>query len=206
MREPMEIRNSGLTHATAGLALAVIWGSFAYRHINVFMLTGEWPYLVFFVSETLQAGLFIIRYQPVSVSSDPVDWTVAIAGTVAPLCFVPAETGFGTHAGALIVIGALLQISGLVSLNRSFAIVAAKRKIRTSGMYRVVRHPIYASYLVLFSGYVWGNATAWNICLLSLIVACIVVRVLREERHLGMDSTYRDYTRQVRFRLLPFLF
>ncbi len=202
----METCGSRVTHGAAGLILAPIWGLFAYSHVNAFMQSAEWPYLVFFVSETLQAGLFLIRSEAESVSTNPGDWAVAIAATVAPLCFVPAEAGFGAHVGAVIVVGVLLQIFGLVSLNRSFAIVAAKRKIRTSGMYRAVRHPIYASYLVLFSGYVWGNATSWNICLFSLVVVCIVVRALREERHLRADLSYRDYTKQVRFRLVPFLF
>lgn len=206
MTEPTEGRRPQLIHGAAGLALAAIWGLFAYRHINVFGQTGEWRYLVFCMSETLQAALFVLRYRPVSVSNNPVDWAVAVAGTVAPLFFVPHESGFGPLPGALIVMGALMQMLGLFSLNRSFAIVAARRKIKTSGMYRVVRHPIYASYLVLFSGYVWANATLWNISLFSVIVGCIVARIVREERHLRADSTYREYTTQVRYRLVPFLF
>lgn len=195
---------SKLQHCGAGLALAAIVGLFAYRHVHAFAETGEWPYLVFCLSETLQAALFIVRYQPVSVSTDPLDWTVAVAGSVLPLLLVPAETS--PQLGAVIVTAMVLQILGLVSINRSFAVVAAKRKIRTNGMYRIVRHPIYASYLVLFSGYVWANATAWNVSLFCAIVACIVGRVLSEERHLCGDRIYREYTAQVRYRLVPFLF
>jgi len=206
MSELTEGQNSKVLHAAGSLALAFIWSLFAYRHVMAFAQTGEWPYLVFCLSETLQAVLFIVRYQPVSISNHPVDWTVAITGTLAPLLLVPGDTDFGSSAGALIIVGTLLQILGLASLNRSFAIVAAKRKIRTSGMYRAVRHPIYASYLVILSGYVWANATTWNMSLVTLVVTCIVARVMSEERHLRADSTYREYTTQVRYRLVPFLF
>ncbi len=202
-----ELRKAGsfkLQHVAAGLALAAIMALFAYRHIRAFADTSEWAYLVFCLSETLQATLFVVRYEPVTVSADPMDWTVALAGSVLPLLLIPAETG--PQLSALIVTGTVLQIFSLVSLNRSFAVVAAKRKIRTNGMYRIVRHPIYASYLILFSGYVWANATAWNVSLYCAIVACIVGRVLSEERHLCADRAYREYTTEVRYRLVPFLF
>jgi protein-S-isoprenylcysteine O-methyltransferase Ste14 len=204
MTGSVAVQRSQLLHAAAGVALATIWALFAYRHIDVFLRTGAWPYLVFCVSETLQAGLFLARYQPVSVSNNPMDWVVAVVGTVTPLFLVPSDTG--SHIGTFILIGTCLQILGLLSLNRSFAIVAARRRIRTSGMYRVVRHPIYASYLVLLFGYLWTTPSAWNIALVSLVVVCIVARIIAEERHLSEDESYVRYTAQVRYRLMPFVF
>jgi protein-S-isoprenylcysteine O-methyltransferase Ste14 len=193
-------------HAATSLVLAAVWALFAHRHIAVFMKTGQWPFLVFCISETVQAAMFVVRFRPATVSRDPVDWAVAIAGTAAPLFFVPAAGGMPAYASTLIVIGTLLQLLGVISINRSFAIVAAKRKVRTTGMYRVVRHPIYASYLVLFSGYVWGNATPWNVALYLSIACCIAARIAREERHLRVDPGYEAYCDRVQYRLVPFVF
>jgi protein-S-isoprenylcysteine O-methyltransferase Ste14 len=193
-------------HAATGVALAVVWGVFAYRHVLVFLSSGNWTYLAFCFSETLQAALFIFRRPPVSVSARRSDWAVAIAGTVLPMFLQPHPGGLDTHGGGLVLAGLVMQVLGLVSLNRSFAIVAAKRQIRTQGMYRLLRHPIYSAYLLLFSGYVWGNTTAWNVSLYCLFVVCLLIRVAREERHLWMDAEYRAYTDAVRYRLIPFVY
>jgi protein-S-isoprenylcysteine O-methyltransferase Ste14 len=202
---------SGVHHFTArqaatSSALALVWAFFAYRHVVVFSTTGNWSYLAFCFSETLQAVLFVFRFAPASVSTRRFDWVVAIAGTVLPLFLQPHPEGLDTHGGALVVTGLVMQVLGLASLNRSFAIVAAKRQIRTQGMYRLLRHPIYSAYLLLFSGYVFGNTTAWNVTLYCLFVACLLLRVASEERHLSIDKDYRAYAAAVRYRLIPFLY
>src|ERR1700682_5194874 len=50
--------------------------------------------------------------------------------------------------GLLITAGVLLQIYAKLTLRRSFGIIAANRGVMTSGPYRVVRHPMYAAYLL----------------------------------------------------------
>ena len=106
----------------------------------------------------------------------------------------------------LLAIGSLLQIAGLLSLNRSFGLVAAQRGIKTGGMYRVVRHPVYASYLISSSAYLLTNASPTNGVVYVLAMLMLVARLLREERFLSSDVRYRVYMRQVKYRLLPFIF
>ena len=100
----------------------------------------------------------------------------------------------------------MLQIVSLLSLNRSFALVAAKREIKTAWMYHVVRHPLYASYFVVFGGYVLAHTTLVNLLVYAITAGFLYARIFREERHLALDPAYREYMLEVRYRLVPFVF
>jgi protein-S-isoprenylcysteine O-methyltransferase Ste14 len=100
----------------------------------------------------------------------------------------------------------LLQILGVLSLNKSLAIVPAKRQIKTRGMYRLVRHPLYTSHILAMTGYVLANTTTGNVIVYAVAVASLFIRIIREERHLALDPQYRQYMEQVRYRLLPLVF
>ena len=118
----------------------------------------------------------------------------------------PADYGVLPQAEILIALGTAMQIAGLVSLNRSFALVAAKREIKTRWMYRIVRHPLYASYFLLFSGYILTHTTILNVVIYLIMVSFLSLRIIREERHLSQDPEYLDYMSNVRYRVIPYLF
>lgn len=190
----------------SSIMLATIWGLFAYSHLLKFQETHDPALLLFFLSETLTAIFFILRRPPQSVSQAPSDWLIAIAGTAIPLLFRPAPWAIFPLASILIIVGACLQILALISLNRSFAIVAAIREIKTTWMYRVVRHPIYASYCITFTGYILTNTTITNFIIYMTTMCFICMRIIREEKHLVQDSRYREYMLDVRYRLIPLVF
>lgn len=201
-----QFRHANISHVVAGLLMAILWGWFSYRHLSAFHDRGEWTYLLVCVSETLAAAFFVFRSAPISVSADPLDWLFAIAGTFMPLLFGPASWGLLPAAKHLVAVGTVLQIFGLISLNRSFALVAAQRKIKTRGMYRFVRHPLYASYLLMFTGYVLANTTVWNAAIYVMTLGFLFVRMVREEKHLALDLAYADYMQRVPYRVIPFVF
>lgn len=190
----------------ATAALASTWLVFSIAHARAFAVTGDWTYLLFVASETLVAVLFVMRSEPAAVSHSPLDWVLAIASTGAPFLFAPSGEGMLPAARLLIVLGVLLQISGLLSLNRSFGLVAARRQIKTTGLYRWIRHPLYASYLLSYTGYVLSNSSASNAITCLLAGALLVARLLREERFLSRDSEYLLYMRHVKYRVLPMVF
>lgn len=189
-----------------GVLLASIWGLFAYSHLLKFQEAHDPALLLFFLSETLTAIFFILRSQPQSVSEAPSDWLIAIAGTIAPLLLRPASWGIFPLASMLIIIGTGLQILAQISLNRSFAIVAARREIKTTWMYRIVRHPLYASYCITLIGYLLTNTTTVNFIIYMASMFFLCLRIFREERHLALDPQYREYMLNVRYRLIPLVF
>jgi protein-S-isoprenylcysteine O-methyltransferase Ste14 len=206
MKIPTSLHRSKPTNIVIGILLACAWGMFSYAHILGFQKSGDWTYLLFCASETLIAALFLIRTEAATVSADLLDWLLAICATICPFFFAPAPWGILPSAKIAIVVGVIIQIAGLISLNRSFGIVPAKREIKTSGIYRVARHPLYASYLVCATGYMLTNTTARNFIVYVALMTLLFFRLLREERHLAMDARYREYMGQVRYRVIPFVF
>ncbi|MFT5532861.1 MAG: protein-S-isoprenylcysteine O-methyltransferase Ste14 [Burkholderiaceae bacterium] len=189
----------------AGLPMIVLLGLFAWRHVIAYIDTGHVQYVLLCISELICALFFFTRSAPVNVSTDPLDWLFGIAGTFLPMLLIPATTALWPAARHLISLGTLLQIVAMLSLNRSLAIVAARRKIKTGGLYRFVRHPMYASYLLMYVGYVLSNTTLVNVGLVTLTVLFLFVRMVREEKLLSADVSYRDYMQQVRYRVIPFV-
>ncbi|SEF39070.1 methyltransferase family protein [Nitrosomonas ureae] len=190
----------------SGALLAAFFGIFAYAHFLVFLDTGKLSLLLIIISEALTTVFFIFRSNPKTVSVIPSDWVVAIIGSFAPLFLRPADYGVLPQAEILIALGTILQIAGLISLNRSFAIVAAKREIKTGWMYRMVRHPLYASYFLIFGGYVLVHTTTMNLILYLVTMSFLCLRIFREERHLSLDPAYRHYMLKVRYRIIPYIF
>lgn len=186
--------------------LAGIWAMFAYAQIRAYLHTNDWSYLLFCAAETLSALFFLIRTVPNSTSSDLRDWLLAIGATYAPFLFSPSDMAVWADARHLLILGSTLQLAGLLSLNRSFGLVAARREIKTRGAYRVIRHPLYASYLISLSGYLLANTSPANILVYVATMSLLLARLLREERFLAADVRYRAYMRQVKYRLLPFIF
>jgi len=187
-------------------ALAALWLMFAGSHVRAWQQSGDWSYLLFCASESLVAALFVLRSEPAAVSHSPLDWTLAIVSTMGPLLFAPAPSEGIAAARFLMVAAVILQLAGLLSLNRSFGLVAARRIIKTTGMYRLVRHPLYASYLLSYTGYVLLNTSGRNIAVGLAAGLLLVIRLYREERFLSQDADYRFYMRQVKYRLLPMVF
>lgn len=206
MKPSLRFLESTAMHLMVGLAMASLWGLFAYRHLLAFHTTGEWTYLLIFVSESFSATFFIFRSTPKTVSKDPLDWLFGIAGTLIPLFFFPAAWSLLPAAKIAIVVGFVFQILGVISLNRSLAIVAAKREIKTKGMYRFVRHPLYASYLLIFTGYMLTNTTWTNFAIYAMTMGFLYVRLQREEKHLSLEPMYAQYMQRVRYRIIPFVF
>jgi protein-S-isoprenylcysteine O-methyltransferase Ste14 len=69
-----------------------------------------------------------------------------------------------------------------------------------------VRHPLYASFFVSFSGYVLANTSIANLVVYACTIGLLFFRLLREETHLALDIEYRAYMAQVKYRIIPLIF
>jgi protein-S-isoprenylcysteine O-methyltransferase Ste14 len=108
----------------------------------------------------------------------------------------------------LITLGYAFAVWALVE-NRFFSSVVRIQTDRghvvcDSGPYRIVRHPGYAGNLLPLLGIVLALSSVWTIipAVAALIIA--VIRTALEDRTLQEELPgYRDYTRRVRYRLIP---
>ena len=74
----------------------------------------------------------------------------------------------------------------------------------TDGPYRIVRHPMYASALLMFVGTPLLLGSWWGLLFAPVGVVGIGIRAVGEERMLRREVPgYDQYARQVRFRMLP---
>lgn len=105
-------------------------------------------------------------------------------------------------AAGLQMAGILVQISAKLSLRRSFGILPANRGVVVHGPYRVVRHPMYLGYLIADAGFLLASFGVQNVVVLAVHWALQVGRVIREERLLSNDDSYREYKKRVPFRLI----
>lgn len=81
------------------------------------------------------------------------------------------------------------------------------QKVVDTGLYGIVRHPMYSATILLFLSMplILGSLIALPIFLLYIPI--IVVRLLSEEKLLEAElDGYREYKKRVRWRLIPFLF
>jgi protein-S-isoprenylcysteine O-methyltransferase Ste14 len=149
----------------------------------------------------------LTRPMPKQVNISLYDWAIALGATYLVLLVRPAAQ---VHDYPLLLgvqlFGMCVSLVGLFSLNKSFGLVAANRGIKTRGMYRVVRHPIYAGYFLSYGAFLAQNMTARNAVIYALCVMLELLRIVAEERVLSQDPAYAAYARRTRWRVLPLVY
>lgn len=161
------------------------------------------------LSETAVMVFVLIRRPTQAISMRHGDWMLAITATAAPLLVIPgtdlwprlAPLGVG-----LIFVGNCVQLYAKLALRRSFGVAPANRGVKISGPYRVVRHPMYAGYLLVHIGSLLLFFAPINVLIYVIGWWAQIRRLQAEETLLGQDPSYRDYAARVRWRLVPGIF
>jgi protein-S-isoprenylcysteine O-methyltransferase Ste14 len=192
---------------TSNLVAALIYGWMAYRMGVDWLTTGRLSSLFFLALESVILVLFLIRNMPKEANHQPYDWFIALMATALPMLLRPAATIHDTLLLlTLQVAGASVAIIAVLFLNKSFGIVPANRGVKRGGIYRYVRHPIYAGYMIAYTAFILQNPTRNNITIALIFMVFIVLRIYAEEKLLARDPAYADYMKQTRWRLLPGVF
>jgi protein-S-isoprenylcysteine O-methyltransferase Ste14 len=120
-----------------------------------------------------------LRYQPALVASSPKPALQAVGMT-------------------LWLFGLVLGFWPLWHLRSSFSIEPAARELVTAGPYQIARHPIYASYLLNFSGLLLQHLTVPMAIVTSCWFLLTCTRMRFEEQVLtAAFPEYRSYQRRV---------
>ena len=107
---------------------------------------------------------------------------------------------------ALVAIG--LGMSMLVVHQNSYAAatitVEAEQPVVDTGLYGLVRHPMYVGALILMVGMPLALDSYWGLVTLVPGVAVLVLRIVDEEKMLRQElAGYDEYTTKVHYRLVP---
>lgn len=200
---------SAVLDMTERLVVLGLYGYLFVRFLQSFLETYNPVVLLLLTSECLVVVFVVFRRSARDISLKPRDWLLALGGTTAPL-FVQAGGGLvlvpPTAAACLMLAGILLQIAAKLSLGRRFGTIAANRGVVQQGPYRILRHPMYAGYLLTHIAFFLNNATPWNAALYLIELSFQVARIRAEEQLLIADPDYQVFRDQVRYRLVPGLF
>jgi len=116
------------------------------------------------------------------------------------------------------VAGALLLILGMAFVfealrENTFAAPVVKmqkergQKVISTGMYGVVRHPMYAGAVLLFISTPLLLGSVYGLVLGFLLIITIAARSVGEEAMLKQElEGYSDYMKRVKWRIIPFVF
>jgi protein-S-isoprenylcysteine O-methyltransferase Ste14 len=82
--------------------------------------------------------------------------------------------------------------------------LAPDQKVISTGPYALVRHPMYATALVMLLGIPIALGSSWGLFVFVAFVPALLWRLFDEEKFLVKNLPgYREYQARVRYRLIP---
>jgi protein-S-isoprenylcysteine O-methyltransferase Ste14 len=111
---------------------------------------------------------------------------------------------------ALYALGCVLRIAPVFALGKRFSGLVALQeghKLKTDGLYRVVRNPSYLGLLVLTLGWALAFRSGAGVLLTACLLPPLVARIHAEEALLGeaFEAEYQAYRART-WRLIPWLY
>ncbi|HYA86405.1 MAG TPA: isoprenylcysteine carboxylmethyltransferase family protein [Nitrospirota bacterium] len=115
------------------------------------------------------------------------------------------------------ILGGLLLVLSSIFFYRSYSdntyaspLVRIQRErnqqVVSTGVYSIVRHPMYLGSLLLFLGTPMLLASFYGLILGLVNVVILAMRIIGEEKMLISElDGYKEYLRKVRYRLIPFI-
>ena len=84
--------------------------------------------------------------------------------------------------------------------------VQDNQQVVDTGLYGIVRHPMYTATLALFLDMPLVLASPWSFAIMLLYVPILVKRIHNEEAVLKRElQGYSEYMQRVRYRLIPYI-
>lgn len=123
--------------------------------------------------------------------------------------------GWSRVPTAICVVGDVLVAVGLgvamlVVIQNSHAAatvrVEAGQEVVSTGLYGLVRHPMYTGNVILMVGIPLALGSFWGLGFVLPVLLVLTLRIRDEEKLLEEQlDGYREYTRKVRYRLVPLM-
>ncbi len=214
--------SSVIGFAALGLILFVPAGTLKYWQ--------AWVFMAVFTVATIVPTLYLAKTNPAALQRRMHGGPLAegrtvqkfiVTGNFLSLFAMMAFSAYDHRVGwsrvptVVCVIGDVLVVVGLtfgmlVVVQNGYAAatvrVEAGQKLASSGLYKLVRHPMYAADLILMVGIPLALGSFWGLVIVIPGLLMLVLRILDEEKMLTEElGGYREYTQRVRYRLLPYV-
>lgn len=187
-----------------------------------------WVFLAVFAAMSLVPTLYLNRIDPAAMQrrmhagptaeTRPVQRAVMVGTFVAfpamvVLSALDYRFGWSGVPAWLSVLGDVLVAVGLglalfvVYQNRYAAAtitVEEGQPLVTTGLYGVVRHPMYTGNVILMTGLALALGSYWALLIAVVGLVLMIIRIFDEEKMLSEQlDGYRHYMATVRYRLVP---
>ena len=84
--------------------------------------------------------------------------------------------------------------------------VEENQKVISTGLYGIIRHPMYFGMLIMFIPTPVALGSYWGLIPVATIPLALIFRILNEEKVLSRDLPgYWEYCQKTKYRLIPFL-
>ncbi|OBH04050.1 hypothetical protein A5696_05095 [Mycobacterium sp. E2699] len=211
-----------------GLVEFVVFGSMLFLPAGTFDYWQAWVFLVVVGLSAWIPVVYLARTNPVALQArmrgGPAAETrmaqkVVIAGLYLSLAAMVVFSvldhryGWSPVPAAACLVGDVLVAIGLgvvgaVVIQNSYAAatvrVQAGQNVVSTGLYGLVRHPMYTGNLIMMLGIPLALGSYWGLVFVVPGLIVLASRIHDEEELLRKElDGYREYTQKVRYRLMP---
>lgn len=213
-----------------GFVELVVFGVVLFALAGTLNFWQAWIFLVVFALSTWIPAILLQRADPAAHKrrkhAGPVAETrtvqkVLIAGWYASLAAMVIVSGLDHRfdwstvpplicvAGDVLV-AAGLGVTSLVVIQNSYAAstvqVESGQKLVSTGLYGLVRHPMYTGNVLTIVGFPLALGSYWGLVPVVSGLIALIVRIRDEEKLLVAElDGYREYTEKARYRLVPYM-
>jgi len=109
-----------------------------------------------------------------------------------------------------VLVGVGLLIAMITTIQNGYAAanisVESDQTVVSTGVYSVVRHPMYFGNVVLMIGTPLALGSYWGLLFVIPGLAVLATRIIDEEKLLSQElAGYPDYAQRVQYRLVPYV-
>ena len=208
----------------AAFLLMVFWpaGTFDYWR--------GWAFIAVFAAATMIPSIYLAATNPAALKrrmqAGPAAETRPLQKIIITFAFLSMGAmivvsaldfrfGWSSVPAVVCVIGDVLVVAGLstamlVVIQNSYAAATVRveegQKLASRGLYKLVRHPMYAGDVILMVGIPLALGSYWGLLGLIPGILALVFRILDEEKLLAQElAGYSAYGQRVRYRLMPYV-
>ncbi len=223
----MKIALQTIASTLIGLA---VFGLLVFWPAGTFDYWQGWAFIAVFAAATTIPSLYLAATDPAALrrrmQAGPaaetrplqkliISFAFASLGATIVVSALDFRFGWSSVPAAISVIGDVLVALGLgiamlVVIQNSYAsaniTVESGQELVSTGLYGLVRHPMYFGNVVLMVGIPLALGSHWGLLFLIPGLAVLAIRIVDEEKVLTLDlAGYPDYAQKVHYRLLPYV-
>lgn len=224
------------TISTISQALVLSLVALAVSGLLLFLPAGTlnywqaWVFLGALVVPTWVPSIYLLRTNPAALQrrtrGGPTAEPRMVQKVVVGVAWLSAATmyvvsaldhrfGWSAVPTAISLVGDVLVAVGvgvamLVVIQNSYAAatirVEAGQKLVSTGLYGLVRHPMYSGGVIILGGTPLALGSYWGLFFVIPGLLALALRIRDEEKLLQRElDGYREYMQKVRYRLVPYM-